>query len=82
MSLKLIPGVGAERPAPALAQLILGPWKVTGDFYAGSGSFAYTKSEQDPLYKLPSLKVLDAMYLRGDMTISVGEMKVLKDLLK
>jgi acetoacetate decarboxylase/3-phenylpropionate/cinnamic acid dioxygenase small subunit len=82
MTLKLIPGIGAERPEPALAQLIGAPWKCTGDFYGGSGSVAYTPSESDPLHKLPSLKVLDAMYFRGKMTLSVKEMKVLEDLLK
>ncbi len=80
---KFIPGVGADNPPPALAQLILAPWHVKGDFFAGSGaSVKYQPSEEDPLHKLPVLKVLGAMYIDGEMTLALKDMKVVEDLLK
>jgi hypothetical protein len=39
-------------------------------------------SEDDPFYKLPVLKVLGSMYVYGDMTLALKEIKVLEDLLK
>ena len=82
ITIKLIPGVGSDNPAPEVAQLISANWLVKGDFYGGSGSVAYSPSDNDPMYKLPSLKVLDAMYVRGNMTLAVKNIKVLEDLLK
>ena len=80
---KLIPGVGGNNPPPALAQLIWSPWQVKGDFFGGSGtSVTYLPSEDDPLYKLPVLKILGAMYVKGDMTLALKDMKVAEDLLK
>jgi acetoacetate decarboxylase len=82
-TLKLIPGVGADNPPPALAQLILAPWKVKGDFFSGSGaSVKYQQSDEDPFYKLPVLKVLGAMYIDGEMTLALKELVVVQDLLK
>jgi acetoacetate decarboxylase len=82
-TLKLIPGVGSDNPPPALAQLILAPWKIKGDFFGGSStSVDYDPSENDPLYKLPVLKVLGSMYIKGDMTLALKEMLVVQDLLK
>jgi hypothetical protein len=83
MSLKLIPGVGGNNPPPALAQLISAPWQLKGDFSGGSGaSVQYQASEDDPFYKLPVLKVLGAMFMSGDMTLALKDMKVAQDLLK
>jgi acetoacetate decarboxylase/3-phenylpropionate/cinnamic acid dioxygenase small subunit len=80
---KLIPGVGGNNPPPALAQLIWAPWQLKGDFFGGSGaSVEYQPSADDPLYKLPVLKVLGAMYMSGDMTLALKDMKVAQDLLK
>jgi acetoacetate decarboxylase len=82
-TLKLIPGVGGNNPPPALAQLILAPWQVKGDFFSGSGaSVKYQPSEDDPLHKLPVLKVLGSMFINGEMTLALKDMKVVEDLLK
>lgn len=82
-TVKLIPGVGGDNPPPALAQLIWSPWQLKGDFFGGSGtSVKYQPSEDDPLHKLPVLKVLGAMYISGEMTLALKDMKVLEDLLK
>jgi acetoacetate decarboxylase len=82
-TMKIIPGVGSDNPAPALAQLIWGPWQVKGDFFGGSGtSVTYQRSEDDPFYKLPVLKVIGSAYISGGMTLSLKEMKVVEDLLK
>ena len=82
-SLKLIPGVGSNNPPPALAQLIWGPWQVKGDFFGGAGaSVQYQPSEEDPFYKLPVLKVLGSMFISGDMSLALKDMKVAEDLLK
>jgi acetoacetate decarboxylase len=82
-TLKLIPGVGGNNPPPALAQLIWAPWQVKGDFFGGSGtSVKYQPSEDDPLHKLPVLKVLGSMYINGEMTLALKDMKVVDDLLK
>lgn len=81
-TVKLIPGVGSENPAPALAQLIWGPWQVHGDFFGTSGtSVNYEPSEEDPFYKLPVLKVLGSVYVKGGMTLALKEMKVVEDYL-
>ena len=80
---KLIPGVGADNPPPALAQLISAPWQLKGDFFGGSAtSIKYQPSEDDPLAKLPVLKVLGSMFISGDMTLALKDMKVVDDLLK
>jgi len=82
-TLKLIPGVGSDNPRPEVAQLILAPWQVKGDFFGGSdASVKYAPSEEDPFHKLPVLKVLGSMYVSGDMTLSLKDMRVIEDLLK
>jgi acetoacetate decarboxylase len=56
---------------------------MSGNFYkASEGSISYRKSDADPFYKLPVLKVLGAMYFEGDMTLAFKDMKVLADWLK
>jgi acetoacetate decarboxylase len=82
-TVKMIPGVGSDSPAPALAQLIWGPWQVKGDFFGGSGtSLTYQQSEEDPFYKLPVLKMIGSTYINGNMTLALKDMKVVEDLLK
>jgi acetoacetate decarboxylase len=82
-SLKLFPGVNGSSGKPALAQLIAGPWRMKGTFSGGSGAaIGFGKSEDDPCYKLPVLKLLGAMHFEGDMTLALSEMSVLHDLLK
>jgi acetoacetate decarboxylase len=83
MTIKLFPGVGGDNPPPALAQLIWAPWQLKGDFFGGSGaSVKYQPSEDDPFYKLPVLKVLGSMFISGDMTLALKNMKVVEDFLK
>jgi acetoacetate decarboxylase len=82
-TIKLIAGVGGDNPPPALAQLIWAPWQVKGDFFGGSSaSVTYQPSEDDPLHKLPILKVLGSMFISGDMTLALKDVKVAQDLLK
>jgi len=53
-----------------------------GDFHSGSeASAVYGRSDADPLYKLPILKTLGAMFFKGEMTLALKEMKVLDDML-
>jgi acetoacetate decarboxylase len=81
-TLKVVPGVEAGNP-PSVARLIGAPWRMKGQFHSGSNaSAAYGKSEADPLYKLPNLKTLGAMFFHGQMTLALKEMTVLDDLLK
>jgi acetoacetate decarboxylase len=83
MTLKLFPGVGSDNPAPALAELIGAPWRMSGSVYAGSdATIATYPSESDPFYKLPVLKVLGAAYAYGEMRLALKEIKVVEDLLK
>jgi acetoacetate decarboxylase len=83
MTVKLFPGVGSDNPAPALAELIAAPWRMSGNVYAGSdATIATYPSESDPFYKLPVLKVLGAVYAHGDMSLALSEAKVVEDLLK
>jgi hypothetical protein len=78
---KLVPGVEVGNP-PSVARLIGAPWRMKGDFHSGSGaSAAYGRSDDDPLYKLPILKTLGAMFFQGEMTLALKEMKVLDDML-
>jgi acetoacetate decarboxylase len=80
-SLKVVPQVGSDDPV--VARVIGAPWHMKGDFYkASEGSISYRKSDEDPFYKLPVLKVLGAMYFEGDMTLAFKDMKVLADWLK
>jgi acetoacetate decarboxylase len=82
-TIKLIPGVGADNPMPVVARLIGAPWQMKGNFHSGSAaSAAYGRSDVDPLYKLPILKTLGAMYFEGEMTLALKDMKVLDDMLK
>ena len=82
-TIKLVPGVGADAPTPAVARLIGAPWHMKGAFHGGSGaSIAYRPSEKDPFYKLPILKILGAMYFEGGMTLALKDMRVLEDMLK
>ena len=79
---KLVPGVEPGNP-PSVARLIGAPWRMKGDFHGGSGASAvYGQSDADPLYKLPILKTLGAMFFHGQMTLALKEMKVLDDMLK
>ena len=81
-TLKVMPGVEVGNP-PSVARLIGAPWHMKGDFHSGSGaSAAYGRSEADPLYKLPILKTLGAMYFEGNMTLALTEMTILADMLK
>ena len=81
-SLKLFPGVDYGN-SPSVARLISGPWRMKGTFNKGSnGSIGFGKSEEDPSYKLPVLKVLGAMHFEGDMTLALSEMTILDDMLK
>jgi hypothetical protein len=83
MTLRLFPGVGSDNPAPALAELIEAPWRMSGDVYSGSdATITYYPSENDPFYKLPILKVLGAVYAHADMSLALKEIKVVEDLLK
>jgi acetoacetate decarboxylase len=80
-SLKVVPQVGSDEPV--VARVVGSPWHMKGDFYkASQGSISYRKSDADPFYKLPVLKVLGATYFEGDMTLAFSEMKVLADWLK
>jgi acetoacetate decarboxylase len=80
-TLKLVPGVEPGNP-PSVARLISAPWRMKGDFHSGSNASAvYGRSDADPLYKLPILKTLGAMFFKGEMTLALKEMKVLDDLL-
>jgi acetoacetate decarboxylase len=81
-TLKVIPGVEPGNP-PSVARLIGAPWHMKGAFHSGSGaSAAYGRSDDDPLYKLPILQTLGAMFFQGQMTLALKDMKVLADLLK
>jgi acetoacetate decarboxylase len=83
MALKIIPGVGSDNPSPELAQLIGAQWRLSGNVYGGSdATVACYPSDADPFYKLPILKVLGSMYVYGDMTLALKEIKVVEDLLK
>jgi hypothetical protein len=65
-TVKMIPGVGSDNPAPALAQLIWGPWQVKGDFFGGSGtSLTYQRSEEDPFCAMPACSASKAWCPRG-----------------
>jgi acetoacetate decarboxylase len=80
-SLKVVPQVGSDDPV--VARVIGSPWHMKGDFYkASEGSISYRKSDADPFYKLPVLKVLGATYFEGEMTLAFKDMKVLADWLK
>ena len=80
-TLKLVPGVEVGNP-PSVARLIGAPWRMKGDFHSGSeASAVYGRSDADPLYKLPILKTLGAMFFKGEMTLALKEMKVLDDML-
>lgn len=82
-TIKLVPGVGAGDSTPAVARLIGAPWHMKGTFSSGSGaSIAYRPSEKDPVYKLPILKTLGAMYFEGEMSLALKDMSVLDDMLK
>ena len=39
-------------------------------------------SENDPVHKLPELKVLAASYVLGEMSVALKEINVVEDLLK
>ena len=68
---------------PVVARLIGAPWNMKGTFHSGSGaSSSYRKSDADPFYKLPILKMLGAMYFEGEMSLRFTDMKVLDDMLK
>lgn len=83
MTVRLFPGIGSDNPAPALAELIEAPWRMSGDVYGGSDvSLTYYPSEKDPFYKLPILKVLGAVYAHADMSLALKEIKSVEDLLK
>ena len=85
-TLKWVPGVGGDgkgNPRPSLARLIGAPWHMKGTFHGGGGAAAsYGKSDLDPMYKIPNLKTLGAMYFTGDMTLKFSDMVVLDDMLK
>lgn len=82
-TIKLVPAVDGGAGTPSVARLIGSPWHMTGTFSkASNASVAFRKSENDPFYKLPILKILGAMFLEGDMTLKFSEMTVLVDLLK
>jgi hypothetical protein len=83
MTLRLFPGVGSDDPAPALAELIAAPWRMSARVFAGSDvTLAIYPSENDPFYKLPVLKVLGAAYAHGEMSLALKEIKVVEDLRK
>jgi acetoacetate decarboxylase len=80
-SLKVVPQVGSDEPI--VARVIGSPWHMKGDFYkASDASISWRRSDEDPFYKLPILKVLGGMYFEGDMTLAFKDMKVLADWLK
>jgi acetoacetate decarboxylase/3-phenylpropionate/cinnamic acid dioxygenase small subunit len=80
-TLKVIPGVGTD--IPEVARLIGAPWRMKGDFHSGSAESAtYGQSDDDPIYKLPILKMLGTMFFTGRMTLALKEMVVLDDMLK
>ena len=82
-TIKIVPGVGANDPVPAVARLIGAPWLLDGTFHSGSGaSIAYRHTDEDPLDALPILDTLGAMYFEGDMTLALKDVKVLHDMLK
>lgn len=82
-TIKLVPAVDGGAGAPVVARLIGSPWHMKGTFSKATGaSVAYRQSENDPVYQLPVLKILGAMYLEGDMTLKFSEMTVLYDMLK
>lgn len=81
-SLKLIPGPGGPSK-PLVAQLLGVPWRMSGTFYSGSkASVEHHPSEKDPFYQLPVLKILDALYMEGDMRCTYKDMQMLADLLQ
>jgi len=83
MSLRVIPGVGANYAKPALAQLIGADWKFAGDFFGSSGTTVNIRgSKEDPLEALPVYNVVGGMFLHGKMTLDVADMKLLNDYLK
>ncbi|HYX37758.1 MAG TPA: acetoacetate decarboxylase family protein [Oligoflexus sp.] len=82
LTFKYVPGVGAENAAPAVAQLIGAPWKVTGNFHGTEGvAVVLRSSEEDPFGKLPVLATVGGTYISGEMTLALKEMKVLEDFL-
>jgi Acetoacetate decarboxylase (ADC)/SnoaL-like domain len=81
-TIKLIPGVGPGN-SPVVARLIGAPWQLKGTFYGGSGaSSTYGRSENDPMYRLPILKILGSTYFEGGMSLALKDIKVLDDMLK
>ncbi len=83
MALKVIPGVGSDNPSPEIAQLIGAQWRLSGNIYAGAdATVACYPSADDPFHKLPVLKVLGSMYVYGDMSLALKEIKVVEDLLR
>jgi acetoacetate decarboxylase len=82
-TLKVIPGVGSDSPPPVVAQLIGANWRLSGNFNGSSNvSLGFNnQSDDDPFYKLPVLKVLDAVVVRGEMDLALKEITVLDDLL-
>jgi acetoacetate decarboxylase len=82
-TLKVIPGVGSDSPPPALAQLVGATWRMSGTVQGSSNvSLNFNnQDEEDPFYKLPVLKVLDAVVIRGEMDLALKEITVLDDLL-
>ena len=83
LTFKWISGVGSKKPKPALAQMIGAPWRLSGEFSSMKDvSVNMHPTEEDPLHKLPVLKILGATYVKGYMTLKIEEIKVLKDYLK
>jgi len=83
LTLKFIPGVGSRHPKPVVLQMIGAPWMLSGDFAQVEGAaISMHPTAEDPIAKLPVLKVLGGEFAHGNMTLSVAEMKVLEDFLK
>jgi hypothetical protein len=63
---------------PVVAQLIGANWRLSGAFNGSSNvSLGFNnQSEDDPFYKLPILKVLDAVVVRGEMDLALKEITV------
>lgn len=80
-SLQVIPGIGSDKPEPALARLLFANWQMYGTFYKGeAASLKISPSENDPIYKLPVMQVLDSMHGYGGLNAFFKDVSVLEDL--
>ena len=74
LTLRVIPSPTKDAP-PSLAELLETEWVVTnGEVWKGDGSCKLTgDSEEDPLHRVPVVKLLGCQVLRGDLQVSAND---------